>query len=186
MPGAAMKSDGQVLMDELREDHRNMSVILNMIDDIVSEVQAGEDPDFQLLGEIMRYMTVYPDAVHHPKEDVVYERLRNERTDLAEGLDDVPKDHAAIAELGLRLRNDVEAVNAGTAVRRKTLIDDASDYARRLRRHMQWEEEDLFLRIDSMLDAAPQQFDVSKYPSNKDPIFGLPADGGFRRMRSGL
>lgn len=181
-----MKSDGQALMQELREDHRNMSVLLNMIDDIVDEVQAGNDPDFQLLGEIMRYMTVYPDAVHHPKEDVVYERLRTERADLAEGLEDVPKDHEAIAELGMRLRDDVEAVIAGAAVRRELLIDDAANYSKRLRSHMQWEEEDLFRRIDSMLGEASEQFDVSQYASVKDPVFGLEVERGFRRVLSGL
>lgn len=181
-----MKSDGRALMQELREDHRNMSVLLNMVDDIVDEVKAGNDPDFQLLGEIMRYMTVYPDAVHHPKEDVVYERLRIERADLAEGLEDVPKDHEAIAELGQRLRDDVEAVIAGTAVRRELLIDDAANYAKRLRSHMRWEEEDLFRRIDSMLDEAPEEFDVSQYASVKDPVFELEVESGFRRVLSGL
>ena len=73
----------------------------------VKQAYKGEDPDFELVAEIMRYMTVYPDAVHHPKEDIIYTRLRNEREDLAEGLDDVTHDHEMIATLGGRLRDDV-------------------------------------------------------------------------------
>ncbi len=177
-----MKARGKALMQELREDHRNMAIILDMLDNLVGEVEAGNDPDFGLLAEIMRYMTVYPDAVHHPKEDLMYARLRDRRADLTEGLEDVEADHLAIAELGMRLRDDVEAVNAGTAVRREILIADAAKYALRLRSHMQWEEEDLFRRIDNMLDEEPQEFDVTRYAYTKDPVFGIEIESDFSRL----
>lgn len=173
-------------MKELREDHRNMSVVLNLLEDAVEQASAGDDPDFELVDEIMRYMTVYPDAVHHPKEDVVYEQLRNRRPDLANGLEDVPGDHREIATLGSALRDDVEAINAGAAVRRDKFIDDASNYITRLRKHMAWEEGDLFERIDKMLDAESRGVDVAELGHIKDPVFELEVESGFRRLLSAI
>jgi len=173
-------------MTELREDHRNMAVVLNLLDTLVEEMEAGKDPDFELFDEIMRYMTVYPDAVHHPKEDVVYEQLRQKRPDLSEHLDHVPDDHNDIAHLGSLLRDEIEAVNAGAAVRRDKMIEDTAAYVSRLRNHMQWEEEDLFKRIDKMLDAEPQTVNVSEYGHIKDPVFELEIEAGFRRMIASL
>jgi hemerythrin-like domain-containing protein len=181
-----MQTEARTLMRELREDHRNMSVVLDMLDGIVKQVASGEDPDFELVDEIMRYMTVYPDAVHHPKEDIMYERLRTARPDLAEGLDSVPDDHNEIAALGSALRDDVEAINAGAAVRRKKFIEDTSGYVNRLREHMGWEERDLFKRIDTMLFAESQEIDVSEFEHIKDPVFELEIEAGFRRMLSSL
>lgn len=181
-----MDTDSRALMKELREDHRNMSVILDLLNELVEQAAAGEDPDFELFGEIMHYMTVYPDAVHHPKEDVVYEQLRTQRPDLAGDLEDVPKDHHEIAELGSSLRDDVEAINAGAAVRREKLISDSTQYVDRLRAHMAWEERDLFKRIDSMLDAKPQKVDVSGYAHIRDPVFDLEVEDGFKRLMSSL
>lgn len=181
-----MDTGARELMRELREDHRNMSIVLDLLDDVVQQAAAGKDPDFELVGEIMRYMTVYPDAVHHPKEDIVYERLRKERENHAEGLDDVSADHRAIAELGSALRDDVEAIIAGAAVRREKLIEDMTRYIRRLRGHMAWEEEDLFVRVDKMLDSEPLEFDVSDYEFIKDPVFELEIEAGFRRLMSSL
>ena len=181
-----MDTEARALMKELREDHRNMAVILDLLNDLMEEASSGKDPDFELFAEIMRYMTVYPDAVHHPKEDVVYERLRTKRPDLADGLDDVPTDHREIAELGSSLRDDVEAINAGAAVRREKLIADTTRYVDRLRNHMDWEERDLFKRVDSMLDAEPQELDVSKYAHIRDPVFDLEIEGGFHRLMSSL
>lgn len=181
-----MDTDTRELLAELREDHRNMAVVLNLLDDIAVQMDAGKDPDFELFDEIMRYMTVYPDAVHHPKEDVVYEQLREKRPDLAEHLDHVPDDHNDIAHLGSLLRDEVEAVIAGAAVRRNRMIEDTAAYVTRLRNHMQWEESDLFKRIDKMLDAEPYKVDVSEFEHIKDPVFELEIEAGFRRLIASL
>src|SRR5210317_2609068 len=148
-----MDTDARELMAELREDHRNMSIILDLLADLVEEMAEDEDPDFELFDEIMRYMTVYPDAVHHPKEDVIYEELRARRPDLSEDLSHVPDDQREIARLSCLLREEVEAINAGAAVRREKMIEDTAAYVDCLREHMRWEETDLFRRIDLMLDA---------------------------------
>jgi len=139
-----------------------------------------------LFDEIMRYMTVYPDAVHHPKEDVVYAELRTRRPDLTDELNHVPDEHAEIARLGTLLRDEVEAIVAGAAVRRDKMIEDTAAYVKCLREHMIWEEEDLFSRIDLMLSAEPYRVDVSEYENIKDPVFELEIEAGFRRLLESL
>lgn len=181
-----MQSEARVIMRELREDHRNMALVLDLLDDAVRVASAERNPDFELVEEIMRYMTVYPDAVHHPKEDIVYGELRIRRPDLSQDLDDVPADHRDIAALGSALRDDVEAINAGAAVRRQKFVHDTSNYVNRLREHMGWEERDLFRRIDTMLDAEPRDFDVSEFEHIKDPVFELEIESGFRRLIASL
>ena len=182
----AMDTDARELMAELREDHRNMSIVLNLLAELVTVMEADEDPDFELFDEIMRYMTIYPDAVHHPKEDVVYEQLRERRPDLSEDLSHVPDEHLEIARRGCLLRDEVEAVSAGAAVRREKMIKDTSSYVECLRNHMKWEEEDLFSRIDLMLEAEPYSVDISEYQHIKDPVFELEIEAGFRRLIASL
>jgi len=182
----AMNTDARELMAELREDHRNMGIVLDLLAGLVVEMQAGKDPDFELFDEIMRYMTVYPDAVHHPKEDVIYRQLRERRPDLADDLNHVPDEHEEIARLGSLLRDEVEAVNAGAAVRRDKMIEDTASYVTCLREHMTWEEEDLFSRIDLMLNAEPYKVDISDYEHIKDPVFELEIEAGFRRLLDSL
>ena len=147
---------------------------------------SGEDPEFELIDEIMRYMTVYPDAVHHPKEDVIYAELRKTRPDLTTGLDNIPSDHREIAALGSKLRDDVEAIIAGAAVRRESFVKDATDYVQRLREHMQWEEDDLFKRVDEMIREDDQPIDVEEFQHIKDPVFGLEIESVFRRLMASL
>ena len=123
-----MVSENQRIIKELREDHRNMAVVLDVLAETLDQAKADKDPDFELVEEIMRYMTVYPDAVHHPKEDLLYAKLEKLRPDLAAGLDEVDKDHHEIAALGTALRDDVDAIVAGAAVRREHFVADCENY----------------------------------------------------------
>jgi len=181
-----MKTDTRQLLSELREDHRNMALVLSVLEASVEVAATGGDPDFELIGQIMHYMTVYPDAVHHPKEDVVYTELQEQRPDLADGLDDVREDHIQIAVLGNTLRDDVEAIVAGAAVRREQFVLDALKYVERLRKHMYWEERDLFIRIDTMLGTESHAVEVGNLLRIKDPVFAPDVESGFRRLLSSL
>lgn len=163
-----------------------MARVLDLMDAVVTEMEEGRDPDFELLDEAMRYMTVYPDAVHHPKEDVVYEMLRVKRPDLGDGLESVPDDHAEIARLGSLLRSEIDAIVAGAPVRREKMIEDTAAYIGHLREHMGWEEQDLFRRVDAMLDTEEGTVDVAAYGHIKDPVFELEIEAGFRRLIESL
>jgi hemerythrin-like domain-containing protein len=66
------------------------------------------------------------------------------------------------------------------------MIEDTAAYVQRLRNHIRWEEEDLFPRIDKMLDAEPHKVDVSQYEHIKDPVFELEIEAGFRRLIASL
>ena len=179
-----MNDSTQRLMLELREDHVNMGTILDLLQDCIDRAESGEDPDFELVDDVMHYMTIYPDAVHHPKEDIVYAELQSKRPDLGAGLEDVPEDHREIAELGLQLRNEVAAVVAGAALLREKFVADAQAYVTRLRNHMQWEEDDLFKRIDTMLADAGVSVDIEAGDYIRDPVFELEISSGFARLRS--
>ena len=181
-----MFTDVATLLGELRQDHRNMALLLDLLEAESELVSSDDEPDLELLRDIMRYMTVYSDAVHHPREDVVYEVMREHSPELAAGLEGVVDDHADIAALGGRLRADVEGAIAGSAVKRDRLLHDLRDYVDRLRRHMQWEEDDLFRRADSLAnESAGQRIDITGL-AGSDPLFGATAVPSFANLASHL
>ena len=160
------------LLNDLREDHRNMSVMLDLLSQQIDHVRDGERPDYELIHDIMRYMTTYSDAVHHPKEDVLYASMKAEKPETAKGLERVGPEHKEIAELGETLRNDVEAVASGAPITRDRLVEDALEYVRTLRKHMAWEEEDLFRRAKDIVTGEKEMFvDISNFDT-LDPVFG--------------
>ena len=170
------------LLDDLREDHRNMSVMLDLLARQADHIRDEERPDYELLHDIMRYMTVYSDAVHHPKEDLLYGAMKSERPDMATGLERVEPEHQDIAKLGETLRNDVEAVASGATVTRECLIEDTNNYVTMLRKHIAWEEEDLFRRARELVNSEQDMFiDISNF-DRLDPVFGPEREHSFENL----
>ena len=170
------------ILEELRDDHRNMAMMLTLLEQEAGRIDEGDEPDYELLHDIMHYMTVYSDAVHHPKEDLIYAKLQSECTELASGLERIPDDHREIAELSKTLRDDIESIVSGTAVTRDRVINDTIDYVRRLRQHMAWEDDDLFVRADRFVaESTSASIDVSQLDI-ADPVFGHAPQAAFDNL----
>ena len=170
------------VLDELREDHRNLTVLLDMLEREISRLKSQEDPDYDLLHDIMTYMTGYPDAVHHKKEDWVYARMAAVRSSMQRDLARIEHDHAEISNLGNKLLSDIKAIESGTVMRRFDVVEDARRYLARQRDHMRWEDEKLFPLIDSL----KEELDLSQKPSQvgtmDDPVFGPDVEHRFREL----
>ena len=71
-------------------------------------------------------------------------------------------------------------------MRRENFVQDTSEYVQHLRDHIQWEEEDLFKRVDEMIGDESQSIDVEKYQHIKDPVFELEIESVFGRLTASL
>lgn len=181
-----MENNVTKVLEQLRQDHKNMTLMLNLIERESNRLYDGEEPDYDLLHDVMHYMTVYPDAVHHPKEDRIYAELKTVRPDLSSGFARITVDHRSIAELGVQLRDRMAAIASGSMVSRKTVVGDALRYVNTMRSHMQWEELDLFRRVEEMVAEGHAVIDTAIFPQNDDPVFGAEVEESFQRLFSNI
>ena len=170
------------VLAELRQDHRNMARLLNLLERQTETIFDGAPSELELMVDVMRYMTGYPDAVHHPKEDKLYAELRAARPDLAKGMSRVSDEHRLIGDMGILLRDKLEEAAAGGMVRRKELVTAALRYVESLRAHMRWEETDLFRRLDRMVKDGHAVIEMSTIVDHRDPLFGAALESRFRRL----
>jgi len=175
-------NNAATVLQELRQDHQNMTLMLNLLERESNLIYADGDPDFELLADVMHYMTVYPDAVHHPKEDRLYAELKTVRPDLSTGFERISVDHQHIAELSVALRDEILSINSGTFVRRNTVVANALRYVNTLRGHMQWEELDLFRRVEEMIREGHELIDAANFSPDLDPVFGPEVKQSFERL----
>lgn len=160
------------VMEELKVDHRNLTVLLDLLDHEIEQLERAEAPDFELLHDIMSYMTGYPDAVHHKKEDWVYARMAAVRHSMQRDLERIEGDHAEISEFGSKLLRDIQDIEAGAFLQRADVVDDARRYLKRQRDHMRWEDNYMFPLIDSLKAELDLSQRSSKIADMADPVFG--------------
>ena len=170
------------MLSGLREDHRNMSIMLDLLEGEADSIRNGQAPDCDLLHAVMQYMTTYSDAVHHANENAMYRAMIARSPGLAQDLEQVGDDHRSIEMHGASLLARIDALAAGGNIDRNELADDATAYVRDLRAHMAWEETDLFVRADALArgegSMAPEQFKLDR----PDPLFGPKREHSFAEL----
>lgn len=171
------------ILNELYQDHRNVSMLLDLLEREACCLIDAKQADTELVHDIMRYMTVYPDAVHHPKEDRLYAELKAVRPELAAGFSRIALDHAALAQMGKNLLRNVSALRAGQDLAVEPLANDVLNYVNSLRSHMQWEELDLFRRCRRMADDGHAVLSFATRFGD-DPLFGHDVESTYSRLFS--
>ena len=177
-----MTKDLEQLMSGLRGDHRNMVMLLNLLDAEIDRLAASKEPDYDLVRDIMLYVTEYPDVVHHPKEDIVYRHLKLLRPEIHAELERVETDHQYFEKYGLKLRNSVEALSIGGTLDREDLIEKFHHYIEQLREHMYWEETELFSLADELRHFGDWSEVVPKNNEITDPLFGSRVERKYGRL----
>jgi hemerythrin-like domain-containing protein len=170
------------ILGDLRQDHRNITLLLDLLERECDHIRDGSSADFELIHDIMQYMTTYPDAVHHPKEDLIYEEVKSIRPELQSGFERISLDHRCIAEQGQQLRDKFAFIDSEGTVSRSALVDDTMRYVNLLRSHMQWEELDLFERCRAMAAIGHQFVTYEDFEGADDPLFGSRVHSKYDRL----
>lgn len=181
-----MKQDVETLVTNLRADHRNLVMLLGLLQKETERLEALEEPDYELVHDVMEYMTGYPDAVHHPREDRLYRHILSARPDVEENLQRVESDHEKIAKLGVKLRDDIDSISAGAFIKRDVLIAELRNYRETLLAHMYWEERELFSVADELQDDSEWSSIELDGADDRDPLFGSRVERKFRRLMAGI
>jgi hemerythrin-like domain-containing protein len=134
------------VLAQLKSDHENVATLLDILDHQIDLVKKLEKADYDLMRDIMHYMTTYPDGFHHPMEDFVIEKLIERDPSCRDFALAIVKEHSSLAKKSNACLEMLLKVIDGEVVLRQDIVSRATDYIQALRSHMQREEERLFPR----------------------------------------
>jgi hemerythrin-like domain-containing protein len=84
-------------------EHVNFAKLLNLLESQLSLFHGGKSPDYELMLNIMFYMTHYSDVLHHPKEDLVFAKIKERDRRVAATVDELATQHAHLHKSGREL-----------------------------------------------------------------------------------
>ena len=170
------------LMAELHRDHVNIAALARVAEGVLKAIEADDDPDYELLEDVMRYLTGYSDATHHPNEDVVFEVLERRAPEAAPDIGAIASEHDRLVEQGRVFLERLEALKDEAIVSRAELLRSARAYFSALHKHMSVEESTLFPLADRRLTEADWHAIREQILVATDPLFGPTKDANFRRL----
>ena len=177
-----MKQTIEMTVAELRSDHRNMIMLLDVLDSEAHRLRASTDADYDLLREVITYMMEYSDIVHHPKEDLLYGYLQFISDSLDESLQKIEEDHSALADATNRIYADIPTGQADPEFDRVAMAERLAQYSRDLRKHMCWEEKTLFEFADSAKENKKWTDILARHDLPDDPLFGKVVNKRFSKL----
>jgi len=106
------------LLERLALDHRRLEQLLLLLERLLDEFRDGLEPDYELICELMEYMIDYQDQVHHPSEDLIFERVLVQEGAGHAVLQQLMKQHHSLAQMNRRFKELLEGIVHEEVVRR--------------------------------------------------------------------
>jgi hemerythrin-like domain-containing protein len=170
----------------LREEHRNIARLLNALEHQIEIFARAGAPDYDVIRGIAEYFLDYPDRCHHPKEDVVFDRLCARFPRDAAEVGDLATEHRKTAESARRFRDTVYALLDNAEIARETVVNAARGFIEGERRHMAMEEERFFPLAEARLTPEDWLRIESDLVTGRDPLFGDRVEAEFEGLRKRL
>jgi hemerythrin-like domain-containing protein len=159
------------IIETLLEEHRNIEELL-----LVLEQELGvfnEGPDYEIIQAIISYFQDYPDCCHHPKEDMVFEKLKARDPVAVERIGDLEAEHQNGSRLLRRVADTIRNFLTGHDVQRQTFDDVMRDFINHERKHMGMEERFLFSAAVNVLRPEDWAGIDARWSDWKDSIFSV-------------
>lgn len=163
-------------------EHGNFSLLLSIFEEQVGRFRDGEDPDYDLMLEIVSYLREFGDCFHHPREDAAFAVLVRRDPQLRLPINRLLQEHRVIAVAGEELAARLNQVISDAYVLRATVEAAAALYLAYYRHHIAIEERMILPRARLLLDAQDWQAVARAAPSVSDPLFGSRPTGTHPRL----
>jgi len=166
-----------------QQEHVYFNNLLKLLQSEVYAFHAGGRPNYELMSDIVSYLREYGDQVHHPREDVAFERLLKHCPDMETALGRLGQEHRVIAQAGEALLRHIDAILNDAMVPRGELEVAAATYLVYYGNHIAKEEEDVLTR--AALHRTPEDWEAVKRaaPGARDPLFGNEPQQRYRALR---
>jgi hemerythrin-like domain-containing protein len=165
------------------QEHVYFNQLLQLLQREAYAFHTGSRPNYELMFDIVSYLREYGDQVHHPREDVAFDRLAKRCPDMELVLGRLAQEHRVIAQAGETLLRQIESILNGTIVPRAEVEVAAATYLVYYGNHIAREEEDVLTR--AALHLTPEDWEAVKSaaPGAQDPLFAKEAQQRFRELR---
>jgi hemerythrin-like domain-containing protein len=171
---------------QLREEHRNIAKVLGALEHQLAIFDKGEQPDYDVLAAIADYFVGFPDRCHHPKEDLVYAKMRGRDAILAGAMTALDAEHDKISTLARRFQEAVRNVMQEVEVSRSAFDEVARHFLEEQRHHMRMEEEHFFPLALQVLTADDWKEIETAISEEQDPVFRAETSKNFAALRDNI
>jgi hemerythrin-like domain-containing protein len=184
---ASGRSGAPEIMVTLNSEHRYIASLLEALSEQADNLLPGRQPDYGMMFDIVHYMASFPDEYHHPREDLVFERLVKRDPESRVAVEELLEGHREINRRSRELLDHLERVKKGVRTaddqKLKYLCDRYIGY---YWEHINTEEGTVFPRATAKLRQDDWFAVNSEAKFVDDPLFGSRVRKEYQRLSTFL
>ncbi|MDH4094866.1 MAG: hemerythrin domain-containing protein [Betaproteobacteria bacterium] len=142
------------MIDPIAAWHADHARFARLLDDLEAEVlrfHEGGSPDYERMRDIVLWLRHYADGVHHPREDVAFERMALRDASLGLQVNRLRQEHRVIGHAGEALLAGLDAAANDGFAPRAELETAAATFLVYYRNHLNSEETNILPRAAGLL-----------------------------------
>ncbi len=175
------------VMKHLHLEHKYVARLLKVLNEQIESIDAGEKPDLSVMHDAIGYMHSHVDRFHHAKEDIVYRKLAEQGETQKEEVLSLLIDHETINKKSEALLHYIEELQQEwTADLQRTLRLRCEDYVASMKRHMDYEESQVFPLVLSTLSEEDWSDIIHDIQPEADPLFGNTIEQRYANLFSAI
>ncbi|MFT7652830.1 MAG: hemerythrin-like domain-containing protein [Limisphaerales bacterium] len=134
------------VLDRLEQDHERISVVLDLIEAEFAKFESDDqEQNLIAIADALAYIEAYPDAVHHPVEECLFDMLAPKTSGgVSLAIDELRQQHRTIVNATRTLKTDVDNILNDIVTPINVVMKHLSEYAALQREHMAMEGKTVF------------------------------------------
>ena len=172
-----------MIIERLSREHRNVEVLLSVLERELEVFDRGGRPDYEVIRAIISYFEVYTEVYHHPQEDQVFAKLEIRDPAAAKKVGSLAVEHQKGSERLRRVGHAIDSVLADREILRERVDNIIRDFIEHERRHIMMEDRDFFPAALKALEPQDWTEIASALTGRDDPLFSDAADETFDAVR---
>jgi len=173
-----------MIIERLSREHRNIEMLLAVLERELEIFDRGSRPDYEVIRAIISYFELYPEIYHHPQEDMVFAKLKLRDPAAAAKVGNLALEHQEGVERLRRVAQAVDSVLADREILRQNVDNIVRDFIEHQRRHIIMEDRDFFPAALNALEPQDWMEIASALADHEDPLFSEAAEETFDALRA--
>jgi hemerythrin-like domain-containing protein len=170
-------------MVTLNNEHRYIASLLDGLAEQADQLLPGRTPDYALTRDIVHYMAHYPDEFHHPREELLFDRLVDRDPESRGHVQQLRDGHREINRRSRELLSELERAAGGRAKADNQKLKYLCDrYIGYYWEHINTEEGKVFPRATAKLRQDDWFAVNSEAKYVDDPLFGTRVRKEYQRL----
>lgn len=167
----------------LHQEHTNFGKLLKILERRFAEIAAADSSNLELICDILEYCQNYPDACHHPKEDLILKKLWDRDPKAAKRIGDLEREHEKLGKDTKALAASVGRMLLDESVPREEIHGSAQEFIKSYWQHLNFEEEQFFPIAERALTPSDWRDIEAEIQDPADPLFSPHTAERYWRLR---